>query len=266
MTSTGSLEVKLKTGLPVVAVAIRIGDPKVTMTTDYTARMTGLPAGATPHGLVYSTVKAFGAGTELLTYPGVAEVVKVVEKVGQILEDANKSWDDPQMPHDPRLALHMGASFLIGRPRVEIDTPAPVGGVGSVLYHLHQSHTLAKSPLVTRFQGTNRVKAYVSLHGYDLGFDRMCEGMKVSRPKVSESLKRLCSSVSPSGLADVSAYLTLSKWSPGTEADKRKKYDEFARAYEAEVDETVDADDTMETEVDFPSGSQARKRPRADES
>jgi hypothetical protein len=61
----------------------------------------------------------------------------------------------------------MGASYLVGTSRKIIDCPAPVRTIGSFLFNVKQSFSLASSPLIRKAEGKVHHKAYESVYGFD---------------------------------------------------------------------------------------------------
>jgi hypothetical protein len=96
-----------------------------------------------------------------------------VQEVKAIVDSASTSWRDQQV--DVRLYYHIGATYLTGEERRTIKGSMPLGIIGSFLYHMHTSHTLTKSPLITG--GTRGNLRYVNQEGFDETYDKLCLGM-----------------------------------------------------------------------------------------
>ncbi len=70
-----------------------------------------------------------------------------------------------------------------------IVRPAPVGTIGSFLFNVKHSMSLASSPLVTKTEGQVGHKAFESAYGFDEQRDAFCASLAETRGKWCDHLR-----------------------------------------------------------------------------
>lgn len=110
------------------------------------------------------------------------EVEVVIIAAGKANVNLSRATDPRMLPVDPRLAFHMGATYLLGgnAARTEFQSPEMTGHLGSVIYHLFKGSTLAKSPHISSKDGAGYRIHYDTLDSFVQNWDDACMGVSAA--------------------------------------------------------------------------------------
>jgi hypothetical protein len=244
------------TGKPIAIspVAALLGKAATNLASDFVARADSLPAGTAPHAVVHATLKEFSTNKAFTVAPYADDMAEAAKAIHELLEEAKAARD--KLAVDPRLAYHMGAAYLTGSPRKVFTAPAPIGTVGSFLFHLKATSSLTSSPLISKYDPATKTKnkTYESAYGFDERFESFCAGMRGVRGKMGKRAQEAMGSVTTGGVIPLDKFVALNQFSPASALAAEAIHKETDRILTGVAD---DDDDDVEQE---PSAGKKRKK------